>query len=128
MVCLETGDDLFAAPSLVWVVHKHALQVLSGQGAHGGGDGDAPLLDGLEAVVDGGALVEVGARQHLVEDDPECPDVTLLGVGVEQVGFGGHVPGRTHIVECFGLKRLHLPAVDLAVPEVDDLRLEGADE
>lgn len=38
------------------------------------------------------------SRQQLVEDDPQCPDITLIAVLVVQQRFRRHVQGRPNIV------------------------------
>lgn len=57
--------------------------------------------------------------QHLEKDDSEGPQVALLAVEGLEVGFGGHVGWRAHVVEYLGL----LGTVFLAVAKVDDERL-----
>lgn len=55
--------------------------------------------------------------QHLVKHDSHCPYIALLGVLVVLVGLGGHVLGRTYIVEYLGFVR---DLLHRAVAEVDD--------
>ena len=97
------------------------LQNLSALGVEARWNRYSFLFDELECLHNVFTLVEVGARQHFVEDDADGPHVTFFRVGVASVGLGRHVSRRPNVIKHL---RFFVNLLHRAVPEIDYLRCQ----
>lgn len=90
--------DVLSSEPLIGVELQHVVDEVLLKTAHLTPHWQTLLLQHLQVVFHGHALVTGAAHQHLVEHDPDRPNITLLGIEVVLVGLRRHVLGRTDVI------------------------------
>lgn len=81
-----------------------------------GWNGDTFLFYQFESLHYVLSLVEIGAREHFIENNSQCPNITFLGIFVISVSLGRHISRRPNIIEHFGF---FLYFLYRAIPKID---------
>jgi hypothetical protein len=97
-VVIDFPEDLACVEAIVVGVVEHEAQDVPVEGTDMCGKRNALQFNHLQVPLHAHPVVASLPSQHLVEDDPQGPDIALLRVMVVPVGFGRHVLGRANVV------------------------------